>query len=160
MPLIDTHHNSPSIVMWVPFNEGWGQFDTVRIAKLVKEHDPTRLVNCASGWNDFPAGDVHDIHVYPGPASPNPEEHRAAVLGEYGGLGLPLKGHTWQGEKNWGYRSFTTIADLTDAYLNLTSRLRPLIGSFPACRPRFTPRRPTSRSRSMGSSRTIAKWPS
>ncbi|MBI3866505.1 MAG: glycoside hydrolase family 2 [Planctomycetia bacterium] len=127
--LIDTHHNSPCIVMWVPFNEGWGQFDTVRIAKLVKDHDPTRLVNCASGWNDFPAGDVHDIHVYPGPASPNPEDQRAAVLGEYGGLGLPLKGHTWQSEKNWGYRSFTTIEDLTDAYLQLTTRLRPLVGS-------------------------------
>ncbi len=127
--LIDAHRNSPSIVMWVPFNEGWGQFDTMRIAKLVKEYDPTRLVNCASGWNDFPAGDVHDIHVYPGPGSPNPEEHRAAVLGEYGGLGLPLKGHTWQSEKNWGYRSFNSIEDLTEAYLNLTSRLHPLIGS-------------------------------
>jgi hypothetical protein len=127
--LIDTHRNSPCIVMWVPFNEGWGQFDTVRIAKLVKEYDPMRLVNCASGWNDFPAGDVHDIHVYPGPASPNPEEHRAAVLGEYGGLGLPLKGHTWQSEKNWGYRSFTTIEDLTEAYLNLTTRLHPLVGT-------------------------------
>jgi len=127
--LIDTHRNSPSIVMWVPFNEGWGQFDTVRIARLVKEYDPTRLVNCASGWNDFPAGDVHDIHVYPGPASPNPEQHRAAVLGEFGGLGLPLKGHTWQSEKNWGYRSFSNIEDLTDAYLNLITRLRPLVGS-------------------------------
>jgi hypothetical protein len=127
--LIDSHRNSPSIVMWVPFNEGWGQFDTVRIAKLVKEYDPTRLVNCASGWNDFPAGDMHDIHVYPGPASPDPEEHRAAVLGEYGGLGLPLKGHTWQSEKNWGYRSFTSVDDLTDAFLNLTTRLHPLIGT-------------------------------
>jgi hypothetical protein len=127
--LIDARRNSPSIVMWVPFNEGWGQFDTVRIAKLVKEYDPTRLVNCASGWNDFPVGDVHDIHVYPGPASPNPEEHRAAVLGEYGGLGLPLKGHTWQSEKNWGYRSFTSIVDLTDAFLNLTTRLHPLVGN-------------------------------
>jgi len=127
--LIDTHRNCPSIVMWVPFNEGWGQFDTVRIAKLVKEYDPSRLVNCASGWNDFPAGDVHDIHVYPGPASPNPEEHRAAVLGEFGGLGLPLKGHTWQGEKNWGYRSFTNTEDLTEAYLNLVTRMRPLVGS-------------------------------
>ncbi|MGE5191945.1 MAG: sugar-binding domain-containing protein, partial [Deltaproteobacteria bacterium] len=127
--LIDTHRNSPSIVLWVPFNEGWGQFDTVRIAKLVKEYDPVRLVNCASGWNDFPAGDVHDIHVYPGPASPDPEEHRAAVLGEYGGLGLPLKGHTWQSEKNWGYRTFTSIEDLTDAFLNLTTRLHPLVGA-------------------------------
>jgi hypothetical protein len=127
--LIDTHRNSPSIVMWVPFNEGWGQFDTVRIARLVKDYDPTRLVTCASGWNDFPAGDVHDIHVYPGPASPDPEEHRAAVLGEFGGLGLPLKGHTWQSEKNWGYRSFNNIEDLGDAYLNLITRLRPLVGS-------------------------------
>ncbi|MBS0261703.1 MAG: glycoside hydrolase family 2 [Planctomycetes bacterium] len=127
--LIDTHRNVPSIVMWVPFNEGWGQFDTVRIAKLVKDYDPTRLVNCASGWNDFPAGDVHDIHVYPGPASPKPETHRAAVLGEYGGLGLPLPGHTWQNQKNWGYRSFTSVGDLTAAYLQLTNRLRPLVGS-------------------------------
>ncbi len=127
--LIDAHRNVPSIVMWVPFNEGWGQFDTVRIARLVKEYDPTRLVNCASGWNDFPAGDMHDIHVYPGPASPDPEERRAAVLGEFGGLGLPLKGHTWQSEKNWGYRSYANIEDLTNAYLNLITRLRPLIGS-------------------------------
>ena len=127
--IIDALRNSPSIVMWVPFNEGWGQFDTVRIAKLVKDYDPTRLVNCASGWNDFPAGDVHDIHVYPGPASPNPEEHRAAVLGEFGGLGLPVKGHTWQSEKNWGYRSFTTTEDLTAAYLNLITRMRPLVAS-------------------------------
>jgi hypothetical protein len=127
--LIDTHHNSPSIVMWVPFNEGWGQFDTVRIAKLVKDYDPTRLVNCASGWNDFPAGDVHDIHVYPGPASPVPEEHRAAVLGEFGGLGLPLENHTWQSADNWGYRKFDTFEDLTAAYLNLITRMHPLIGS-------------------------------
>ena len=127
--MIDTHHNSPSIVMWVPFNEGWGQFDTARIARLVKEHDPSRLVNCASGWNDFPAGDVHDIHVYPGPASPVPEEHRAAVLGEFGGLGLPVENHTWQSADNWGYRKFDTFEDLTAAYLNLVTRLRPLIGS-------------------------------
>jgi len=72
---------------------------------------------------------VHDIHVYPGPASPNPEEYRAAVLGEFGGLGLPLKGHTWQSEKNWGYRSFTNMEDLTDAYLSLIARMRPLVGS-------------------------------
>jgi hypothetical protein len=127
--LIDTHHNAPSIVMWVPFNEGWGQFDTVRIARLVKDHDPSRLVNCASGWNDFPAGDVHDIHVYPGPASPAPEEHRAAVLGEYGGLGLPVENHTWQSADNWGYRKFDTFEDLTSAYLNLITRMHPLIGS-------------------------------
>jgi hypothetical protein len=101
----------------------------VRIARKVKELDPSRLVCCASGWNDYPAGDVHDIHVYPGPGSPKPEEKRAAVLGEYGGLGLPLRGHTWQAEKNWGYRTFTNKEDLAEAYLDLTERLRPLLDS-------------------------------
>ncbi|MBN2448303.1 MAG: glycoside hydrolase family 2, partial [Phycisphaerae bacterium] len=114
-------------VMWVPFNEGWGQFDTKRITAWVKEYDPSRLVNCASGWNDVGVGDVHDIHSYPGPASPKPEEKRAAVLGEFGGLGLPLAGHTWQAEKNWGYRSYEDSAALTDAYVTLLERLRLLI---------------------------------
>jgi hypothetical protein len=125
--MIATHYNSPCIVMWVPFNEGWGQFDTVRIAELTRKLDPTRLVNNASGWTDRKAGDVHDIHEYPGPASPLPEPKRAAVLGEFGGLGLPLAGHTWQSEKNWGYRSFKTPEELTNAYLALITQLRLLI---------------------------------
>jgi hypothetical protein len=120
--------NHPSIVMWVPYNEGWGQWDTARIAALVKEWDPTRLVNSASGWTDRKVGDVHDIHVYPGPGAPPLEANRAGVLGEYGGLGLPVKGHTWQAEKNWGYRSFTTHDGLTDAYLKLIDQLHPLTG--------------------------------
>ena len=53
--------------LWVVFNEGWGQYDTARIAEWTKKYDPTRLVNSASGWNDRKVGDVHDIHVYPGP---------------------------------------------------------------------------------------------
>jgi Glycosyl hydrolases family 2, TIM barrel domain/Glycosyl hydrolases family 2/Glycosyl hydrolases family 2, sugar binding domain len=126
--MIDALHNHPSIVMWVPFNEGWGQFDTARIAGWIKQHDPTRLVNSASGWTDRGVGDVHDIHVYPGPGMPNPEEKRAAVLGEFGGLGLPVKGHTWQDERNWGYRSYKTPEELTEAYLRLVTRLRPLVG--------------------------------
>jgi hypothetical protein len=127
--MIDARRNHPCIVLWVPFNEGWGQFDTVRVTEWVKKYDPSRLVNCASGWNDYPTGDVHDIHVYPGPGSPKPEPARAAVLGEFGGLGLPLGGHTWQSEKNWGYRTFTTKEALTEAYLDLIERLHPLIGA-------------------------------
>jgi hypothetical protein len=111
----------------VPFNEGWGQSDTVAVTKWTKEYDPSRLVNCASGGNDFPVGDVIDVHRYPGPFAPKPEEHRAAVLGEYGGLGLPMKGHTWQAEKNWGYRSFTSQEALTEAYLDLIDKLQPMI---------------------------------
>jgi len=116
----------PCIVMWVPFNEGWGQFETARIAQWTKQRDPTRLVNSASGWQDRGVGDVHDIHVYPGPDMPPLEEHRAAVLGEFGGLGLPLEGHTWQSKDNWGYRSYTSREALQEAYGQLQDRLRPL----------------------------------
>jgi hypothetical protein len=126
--LIEDHYNHPCIVMWVPFNEGWGQYDTVRITNFVKQHDPTRLANPASGWNDYPIGDVHDMHNYPGPGMPPVEESRAAVLGEYGGLGLPLEGHTWQQKDNWGYRNFKDRESLTDAYLAINSRIHPLIG--------------------------------
>jgi len=125
--LIATFCNHPSIIMWVPYNEGWGQWDTPRIVDMIKGLDPTRLVNNASGWTDRKAGDVHDVHSYPGPAAPPNEEGRAAVLGEFGGLGLPVKGHTWQEEKNWGYRSFETREALTEAYVDLLGRLRPLI---------------------------------
>lgn len=127
--IIDALRHHPSIVMWVPFNEGWGQFDTARIVELTRQHDPTRLVNNASGWTDRGVGDVHDLHVYPGPGSPPPESSRAAVLGEFGGLGLPLRGHTWQDEKNWGYRSFPDAKSLTEAYVGLLERMHPLVGS-------------------------------
>lgn len=126
--MIAALRNHPCIVMWVPFNEGWGQYDTERIVGLVRQWDPTRLANAASGWHETGAGDVHDIHAYPGPASPQPERRRAPVLGEFGGLGLPVAGHTWQAEKNWGYRSFTSPEELTRAYVNLLSTLRLLIG--------------------------------
>jgi len=126
--LVDGFYNHPSIVMWVPYNEGWGQWDTPRIVDLIRSWDPTRLVNNASGWTDRKVGDVMDIHTYPGPAAPRIEEKRAGVLGEFGGLGLPLKGHTWQNEKNWGYRSYQNSEDLTDAYIALIRKLRPLTG--------------------------------
>jgi beta-galactosidase/beta-glucuronidase len=125
--IINAFYNHPSIVMWIPFNEGWGQFDTARIVTMTKDADPTRLVNNASGWTDNGVGDVKDIHAYPGPAMPDVEEKRAVVLGEFGGLGLPVAGHTWQKEKNWGYRSCKTSQELTAAYLGLMNNLRPLI---------------------------------
>ncbi len=127
--LIDGRRNHPSIVMWVPFNEGWGQYDTPRIVDAVRRRDPSRLVDNASGWTDSGAGDVSDIHRYPGPGAPKIEATRAAVLGEFGGLGLPLAGHTWQSQANWSYRGFTTQDALTDAYVALIGRLHPLLGS-------------------------------
>ena len=127
--LIDDFGNHPSIVAWVPFNEGWGQYDTARIAEWVKERDPSRLVNSVSGWADRGLGDLHDIHHYPNPAVPPREQVRAVVLGEFGGLGLPVKGHTWQSEANWGYRQFGSAEELTDAYLTLLQGLRPMTGA-------------------------------
>lgn len=126
--IMDALVHFPSIVVWVPFNEGWGQFDTVGVTEWTMQHDPTRLVNCASGGNDFPVGHISDLHRYPGPTIPKLESARAAVLGEFGGLGLPLEGHTWQAKNNWGYRSFESKDALNAAYEQLIRRLRPLIG--------------------------------
>jgi len=126
--LVEQHRNHPSIVMWIVFNEGWGQYETKRLVAWVKQLDPTRLVSAASGWHDIAGvGDVHDIHAYPGPAAPKPEKARAAVLGEFGGLGLPIPGHTWQDEKNWGYRNLKSREALNEGYLRLLENLRFLI---------------------------------
>jgi len=125
--LIEGRYNHPCIVMWVPYNEGWGQWDTPRIVDMIKKLDPSRLVDNASGWTDRGVGDVMDMHKYPGPGSPEPETNRVSVLGEFGGLGLPVRGHTWQAEKNWGYRSYTDTNALASAYADLTSKLFPLI---------------------------------
>jgi dihydrofolate reductase len=116
--LVEQHRNHPCIIMWVVFNEGWGQHDTVRMTRLVKEMDPSRLVSNASGWFDRHCGDVVDLHSYPGPGSPRPEPARAAVLGEFGGLGLAVRGHTWT-NKTWGYRGTGSRKELTDDYVKL-----------------------------------------
>ena len=107
--IMDAAHNYPSIVVWVPFNEAWGQFKTVEMTNWTKKYDPSRLVNSASGGNFYPVGDILDIHHYPEPQMPDPHyfgKNQALVLGEFGGLGLPLEGHTWQDKNNWGYPCF------------------------------------------------------
>ena len=113
--LVQTHRNHPSIVMWVVFNEGWGQYDTERLSAWVKQLDPSRLVNNASGWTDKNAGDVLDIHNYPTPKSPQPDSIRAIALGEFGGLGLAVDGHTWKKE-HWGYQGMANVEQLTSRY--------------------------------------------
>ncbi len=93
--MITQHYNNPSIVVWVPFNEGWGQFQTEEITELARQLDPTRIINTVSGWQDRGVGDMHDIHSYPGPAMPEPESNRTAILGEFGGEALVVKDHLW-----------------------------------------------------------------
>ena len=125
--MIDNRRFFPSIVAWVPFNEGWGQHDTNDILKWVKEYDPTRLVNGPSGWTDRGYGDMKDMHNYPGPGMFPVLPDRVSVLGEFGGLGLPLKGHLWKDSDNWGYQSFKTTDELREGYHGLMIRLHPLI---------------------------------
>ena len=103
-----------------------GGNSTRRDADTTRQLDPNRIVNSVSGWADRNIGDVHDYHVYPGPGIP-PRGKRALVLGEFGGLGLPLEGHTWQAKDNWGYRTYQDRTSLNTAYLELMQRLRPLI---------------------------------
>jgi len=122
--VVDALRNHPSIVMWVPFNEGWGQHKTEQYVEWLKVYEPTRIVNNTSGWTDMKVGDVADLHSYPGPGMPPLETGRAAVLGEFGGLGLPLEGHTWLDRGNWGYRSYTSLPDLNKAYQDLLAQLR------------------------------------
>jgi beta-galactosidase/beta-glucuronidase len=128
--MIDNFRVFPCIVIWVPFNEAWGQFKTVEIARWTKEYDPSRLVNPASGGNFHAVGDLHDLHNYPDPVIHRPEvfgKDRAVVLGEFGGLGLPVEHHTWTDRSNWGYQSFGDQQELFNRYKSLLEKLQTLI---------------------------------
>lgn len=116
--MIDQHYNSPSVVTWVPLNEGWGQYATERLAHAVKALDSTRLVNAVSGWALRPVGDLHDIHTYQTTVEipPKPLE-RASVIGEFGGIGYPIKEHLWNPEmRNWGYQTYHSATELLTQY--------------------------------------------
>lgn len=107
--IINAFKNFQCIVVWVPFNEAWGQFDTPAAVKLTRELDPTRLINPSSGGNyDLSQGvegfgDILDVHHYPCPAMNIFERKFVNVIGEYGGIGLPVEGHTWEIARKWGY---------------------------------------------------------
>ncbi|GAA5087381.1 hypothetical protein HNP84_001307 [Thermocatellispora tengchongensis] len=129
--MVDHLRGFPSIVQWVPFNEGWGEYDPARIADLVKGWDPSRLVNNNSGSNccgfDGGNGDVIDDHIYVGPGNPQrPTATRVAVLGEYGGFGLRSPGHEWPGT-GFAYEMAPDAATLTDRYVLAAERLKPLL---------------------------------
>ena len=116
-------HNHPSIVVWVPFNEKWGQFDTKRIVGIVEQTDSSRIVNDASGWQHEDAGDIIDVHRYQGPQQMLGANGRVAVVGEFGGLGYKESGHTWAGDA-WGYGGlFETRDALHERYDLLLKRL-------------------------------------
>jgi hypothetical protein len=126
--MIDHLRGFGCIYCWVPFNEGWGQHDVNATLKWVKEYDPTRPVNGPSGWEDRGYGDMKDAHIYPGPGMFPVMKDRVSVLGEFGGLGLPVKGHLWKDTGNWGYRTYKTEEELRTNYHGLMKRMHPLIG--------------------------------
>ncbi len=128
--IIDNLYNSPCIVVWVPFNEAWGQFKTEEITTWTMQKDPSRLVNSASGGNFHAVGHILDLHNYPGPVMAKPEifgSNQAIVLGEYGGLGLPVEGHTWLNKDNWGYRTFANADTLFSTFKNYQRQMVPFI---------------------------------
>ena len=126
--IIDFLMPHPAIVVWVPFNEAWGQFKTPEIVQWTKSYDPSRLVNPASGGNHYiDVGDILDIHRYPAPEFLMYDPDRATVVGEYGGIGLPLEGHLWQPEKNWGYVQFKNEKEVTDEYVKYGEMLLKLV---------------------------------
>ena len=117
--IIDALYPFPSIVVWTPFNEAWGQFKTAEISEWTMKKDPSRLINSASGGNFAYVDHIIDIHNYPDPAMPHPDlfgQKLALVLGEFGGLGLPVKNHVWQEKDNWGYQSFKSADELFQKY--------------------------------------------
>lgn len=123
--IIDALKGFQSIVVWVPFNEGWGQFDTRKVVDFTREKDPTRLINPASGGNFAFCGDIQDCHHYPQPAMNAVEGKFVNVLGEYGGIGYPVEGHLWLQDRNWGYGEVMhNQKDLMDRYEEFAELLK------------------------------------
>ncbi|MDD4515763.1 sugar-binding domain-containing protein [Massilibacteroides sp.] len=125
--IMDLCVSNPSVVVWVPFNEAWGQFDTERVAEWTAAYDPSRLVNPASGGNHRPTGDILDLHNYPGPAMFLFDAERVNVLGEYGGIGLALEDHLWWNKRNWGYIQFKNSDEVTAEYVKYANELKSFI---------------------------------
>ena len=121
--IINSLKSQPCIGVWVPFNESWGQFKTLEIVEMTKKLDPTRLVNPASGGNFYQCGDILDLHHYPEPKMVLYDPTRATVLGEYGGIGRKVEGHTWVKDQGWGYVEFDTEKKVTDTYVEYANQL-------------------------------------
>jgi hypothetical protein len=121
--MINNLYNNPSVYVWTIFNEGWGQHDTKRYGKLVREMDPHRLMQEASGWNDKKGGDIVDTHDYGhNPKGAKAEKNRASMMGEYGARGLNVEGH-----RTWPSRMWSGMVknyhEMTKNYLHMLARV-------------------------------------
>jgi beta-galactosidase/beta-glucuronidase len=125
--IMDLCVSNPSVVTWVPFNEGWGQFDTEKVAEWTAAYDPSRLINPASGGNHRACGNILDLHNYPGPRMFLFDAERVNVLGEYGGIGLAMENHLWWDKRNWGYVQFKSVDEVTAEYVKYAKELQGLV---------------------------------
>ena len=126
--IMDHLYSYPCIGSWIPFNEAWGQFKTAEIADWTKQHDPTRLVNPASGGNYYTCGDILDLHNYPAPGLYLFDPTRINVLGEFGGIGMVVKDHIWATtDRNWGYVQYNTTEKVTDEYVKYVNMLYDMV---------------------------------
>ncbi|MDE6490149.1 MAG: beta galactosidase jelly roll domain-containing protein, partial [Muribaculaceae bacterium] len=121
--MMDCLYSYPCVGMWIPFNEAMGQFNSVDVTDWVKKYDPSRPVNSASGGNYYPSGDVLDLHSYPEPIMFLFDRERANVIGEFGGIGIALKGHLWDKERNWGYGDLQSGEAATRQYVEYATKL-------------------------------------
>ena len=124
--MVESHWNSPSIISWVIFNESQGQHDTVELVAYLKAHDPSRLVNNASGWKDFSVGDILDSHNYTDPVCPT-SATRAVVCGEYGGVGLLVTNHIWG--SGFEYIKVADSNALATKFEDMSLQLSDLVGN-------------------------------
>ncbi len=119
--MVSALYNYPSIAVWTPFNEGWGQFDAAKATALIRSQDGTRLINEACGWFDQGGGDMYSIHNYSEGLTVAPQQDRVVALTEFGGYAWAVEGHV-ACEKAFGYQSWTSREELTDAYRRLWER--------------------------------------
>ena len=123
--IMTTLMSHPSIVVWVPFNESWGQFKTEEIVAFTKTYDPSRLVIPASGGNHYPVGDIISPHSYPAPEIKMYANERANVIGEYGGIGLVIEGHIWEPPRQ--PVRMKNQEELTNEYVKYAEQLKNII---------------------------------
>jgi beta-galactosidase/beta-glucuronidase len=129
--MVESLFNFPSIGVWVPFNEGWGQFDAKTVGEWVRTIDPTRPVDHASGWFDQGGGDFTSRHIYNLKLKPIPPVgDRAMALTEFGGYSMKVDGHLWNPSAEFGYQKFSNPESLTKAYISLIdNQLMPWINA-------------------------------
>ena len=116
--MVEQLYNYPCIAVWVPFNEGWGQFDAVKATELIRSLDKTRLVNEACGWFDQQGGDMYSIHNYLRKLKVKPQKDRVVALTEFGGYAFPIPGHM-ACDRKFGYKNYKTKEELTAGYKRL-----------------------------------------